>query len=68
MVYKGFTWNCGYGRAAQLARLLETYILVDAQFYYESDRRLAQAILAELLTFMEVSPDGCSPTHGTADA
>jgi len=68
MAYKGFTWSVCYGDMASLKDLLERYVIDDPKFHYRIDRRAAALLIAKMELCMEVTPDGCSPTHGTADA
>jgi len=66
MVYRGFTWNCTAGEAAQIGMLLQR--IVDEKPMMKVDRRLAQSYVLSIDHFLEVSPDGTSPTHARADA
>ena len=68
MPYKGFTWNMTYAEARRIKYLLEHYVLAEDRPGYRVDRFLAGDLIAKATIFMELSPDGDTPTHGTADA
>jgi len=64
--YRGFTWNMTAGEADLLRMLLLRYrqglapLAVDAS--------MIEMFLIKIELFMEVSPDGPTPTHACADA
>jgi len=66
MVYRGFTWNCSAGEAAQIRMLLQR--LLDDKPMLKVDRHLAQYYVLDLDRFLEVTPDVPTSTRGTADA
>jgi len=68
MPYRGFTWNMTWADANRISFLLERYVLSDQSKAYKVDQFLAQDLVAKAHIFMELSPDGTSPTHPTADA
>ena len=68
MAYRGFTWNMTYADANRIAFLLEKYVLDERVTAYKVDQFLAQDLRDKAIIFMELSPDGTSPTHPTADA
>jgi len=68
MPYRGFTWNMTFGDAQTLKHLLEYYVMDEKRPGYKVDRFLAERLIAQCTIFMELSPDGTSPTHATADA
>jgi len=67
MPYKGFTWNMTWADANRIMFLLQKYV-VDNDHSYKVDKFLAADLIAKAHIFMELSPDGTSPTHPTADA
>jgi len=68
MSYSGFTWNLTAGEARQVRDLLDYYCLERPAFMYRVDAQTAERYIRRLDFFLEVSPDGATPTHGTADA
>jgi len=66
MAYKGFTWNTTAGGAEMLLHQLKRYR--DGKPLYKIDTHIVGLYIESLERFLEVSPDGSSPTHGTADA
>jgi len=66
--YRGFTWNLTYSDARQIAELLERYVMSESQpFRAKIDRKIASDLIVKAYIFMELSPDGATPTHGPAD-
>jgi len=66
MAYKGFTWNCAAGDCEALLALMIR--IRDDKTMFKVDRHLASYYISSLERFLEVTPDGSTPTHGTADA
>ena len=66
MPYKGFTWNMTAGDAEMLRILLCRYR--SGLRPLAVDESLIEMFLIRIELFLEVSPDGSTPTHATADA
>ena len=66
MPYKGFTCNLLAGDAELIMLLLIRYRT--GRPVTGIDDRLAERYIHMLMEFLEVSPDGSTPTHATADA
>jgi len=68
MSYSGFTWNLTAGEAAQIRELLSRYCVERPAYMYRIDAQTAERYIRRLDFFLEVSPDGATTTHGSADA
>jgi len=66
MPYKGFTWNVTAGDAELIMLLLVRYR--SGKKICGIDDRLSERYIHVIMEFLEVSPDGSTPTHATADA
>jgi len=64
--YRGFTWNMTAGDAEMLRILLCRYRAGHRPLAV--DESLIEMFLIRIELFLEVSPDGSTPTHATADA
>jgi len=66
MAFRGFTWNLTASEAANVARILALHQRCEE--CHRWDAEVSDALLKRIEMFMEVSPDGSSPTHAHADA
>jgi len=66
MAYKGFTLSLTAGEVQQLSDLLAR-IVAEKQMF-KVDRHIASFHVERFERWLEVTPDGATPTHGTADA
>jgi len=66
MPYRGFTWNLTAGEAETIQDLM--WRIVNDRPMLKVDHFLADKIYQKATLFLEVSPDGSTPSHAPADS
>jgi len=64
--YRGFTWNLTESDARQIQDQLERYLA--GKPIHKIDEKIISDIVSKCKIFRELSPDGATPSHASADA